>query len=49
MRPGQTAPECPLSIRSIFPLMIRFNEAGADCPGMLIDGNLTGIAATALQ
>ena len=34
MRPGQTAPECPKRETISREAQIRFNEAGADCPGM---------------
>ena len=34
MRPGQTAPECPFVGLSLSFGAGRFNEAGADCPGM---------------
>ena len=34
MRPGQTAPECRNHRRKIIARVARFNEAGADCPGM---------------
>ena len=34
MRPGQTAPECPLHRSFLAAQSASFNEAGADCPGM---------------
>ena len=34
MRPGQTAPECLGPSTSEAMAAPRFNEAGADCPGM---------------
>ena len=34
MRPGQTAPECFVTRVSKTSKYDRFNEAGADCPGM---------------
>ena len=43
MRPGQTAPECKQWFASISTTCSGFNEAGADCPGMLGFG---GAAAT---
>ena len=38
MRPGQTAPECKLTIVTMLLTQGGFNEAGADCPGMPSDG-----------
>ena len=35
MRPGQTAPECLQQVLAGLCGNTRFNEAGADCPGML--------------
>ena len=35
MRPGQTAPECASAHGQPRLRRGRFNEAGADCPGML--------------
>ena len=35
MRPGQTAPECQRAAKQAYDPDTRFNEAGADCPGML--------------
>ena len=35
MRPGQTAPECGVAMVAVQPCGVGFNEAGADCPGML--------------
>ena len=34
MRPGQTAPECTMSMATSKRWKDSFNEAGADCPGM---------------
>ena len=34
MRPGQTAPECAFLVALLVDCSFRFNEAGADCPGM---------------
>ena len=36
MRPGQTAPEFPPSAAARRLPRSRFNEAGADCPGILL-------------
>ena len=36
MRPGQTAPECPIIVAQPQIRSFGFNEAGADCPGMPI-------------
>ena len=37
MRPGQTAPECSMKDAGCKDVSVGFNEAGADCPGMLVD------------
>ena len=42
MRPGQTAPECAEHRAAKSVSRPRFNEAGADCPGMLLEGGREG-------
>ena len=43
MRPGQTAPECIEFAPQRKRISFGFNEAGADCPGMLPDiGSFSG-------
>ena len=37
MRPGQTAPEFQAEAEAGTETGLRFNEAGADCPGIRID------------
>ena len=51
MRPGQTAPECFAPGEIAFIDIVGFNEAGADCPGMQVDGaaDSSGMAAASMR
>ena len=49
MRPGQTAPECIDAEPHASGFVSRFNEAGADCPGMLWTTKESPAACKALQ
>ena len=39
MRPGHFAPDIPNAIQSVHVRLLRFNEAGAFCPGYFRDGH----------
>ena len=49
MRPGQTAPECGAKSGIEARNSVRFNEAGADCPGMLLNQLFDNLINALLQ